>query len=157
MPINVEELYRQYGPMVLRRCRRLLKSEAECHEAMQDTFVLLLRNQATLSDEAPSSLLYRMATNVCLNKIRAMRSIPSDVEAMVAQIATSEDLEERFISRSILQSVFRSEPVSSRLIATLFYVDGMTHEEVSRATQLSVSGVRKRLSKIKRIASEENH
>ena len=70
MKIDVEAWYRKYGAMVLRRCRKLLKDEQLAVQAMQDVFVKLLDYQARLKDEYPSSLLYRMATNTCLNIIR---------------------------------------------------------------------------------------
>lgn len=71
MVIKVEDLYKKYGPMVLRRCRTLLKDETQSVEAMQDTFVYLVLNSEMLKDEAPSIVLYRTATNVCFNKIRS--------------------------------------------------------------------------------------
>ncbi|HEX4621951.1 MAG TPA: sigma factor, partial [Myxococcaceae bacterium] len=43
MPIDVEAAYRQYGPMVVRRCRKLLQDEAAAVDAMHDVFVQLIR------------------------------------------------------------------------------------------------------------------
>ncbi len=61
--LDVDALYRAYAPMVLRRCRRLLKDEQLALDAMQDTFVQLLRHEKKLEQVAASSLLYRIATN----------------------------------------------------------------------------------------------
>src|SRR5262245_9689209 len=74
--LDVDALSRRYGPMVLRRCRRLLGDEDEALDAYQDTFVRLLEYRSRLDDRYPSSLLYRMATNVCLNRIRDRRRAP---------------------------------------------------------------------------------
>lgn len=146
MGLNVEGLYERYGPMVLRRCRQLLRDEDQALDAMQDVFVLLLRNHSRLDDSAPSSLLLRMATNVCLNKIRTSKRRPEDPdEALLLEIATSEDLEDRSLARLLLRGIFRSEPDSTRNMAVMHLLDGMTHEEVAREVGLSVSGVRKRL------------
>ena len=41
----MEALYRRCGPMVLRRCRQLLKNEDLAADAMQETFVRVLRNR----------------------------------------------------------------------------------------------------------------
>lgn len=146
MGLNVDQLYERYGPMVLRRCRRLLRDEDQALDAMQDVFVLLLRNRTRLDDTAPSSLLLRMSTNVCLNKIRTSRRRPEDPdEALLLEIATSDDLEDRSLARMLLRGIFQSEPDSTRAMAVMHLVDGMTHEEVAREVGLSVSGVRKRL------------
>ena len=70
MGLDVEAHYLRYGPMVLRRCRALLRNEARAEEAMHDVFVSVLRFETQLSDEAPGALLMRIATNVCLNRLR---------------------------------------------------------------------------------------
>ena len=94
MAIDVEACYRSHGPMVLRRCRVLLRDEEEARDAMQDTFVQLVRHQGRLHEAGPSRLLYRMATNVCLNRIRSRRRHPEDPdEALLTQIAALEDAE----------------------------------------------------------------
>ena len=60
--------------MVLRRCRRLLRDEARAEEAMHDVFVEVLRREGALTDQAPASLLYRIATNTCLTAIQSRAS-----------------------------------------------------------------------------------
>ena len=55
--------------MVLRRCRQLLRDEDEARDATQDVFVRLIERRHELDARYPSSLLYRIATNVCLNRI----------------------------------------------------------------------------------------
>ena len=146
MAVNVEEYYRKYGPMVLRRCRKLLKDEDQSLEAMQDTFVQLIRYKDRLEDEAPSSLLYRMATNICLNKIRSSSRKPEvSGDDLLSRIAGMAEPEARITARNLLSRLFAREKVSTRTIATLHLVDGLTLEETAREVGLSVSGVRKRL------------
>lgn len=151
MSVDVEGWYHRYGPMVLRRCRALLKDEAWAQEALQDVFVLVVRKQGRLTDEAPSSLLYRMATNVCLNHLRSRRRRPEDADAdRLLRIASAEDDVEHLSGvRGLLDRLFAREQVSTRVIAVLHYVDGLTLEETAEAVGLSVSGVRKRLRKLK--------
>ncbi len=74
--MDIDRLYRTYGPMVLRRCRRLLRDEDQALDAMQDVFARLLQHGDRLTAEYPSSLLYRMATNLCLNRLRERRGRP---------------------------------------------------------------------------------
>src|SRR5947209_352564 len=78
MSLDVEGTYLRYGPLVLRRCRKLLRHDAQAQDAMQDVFVSLLRHEARLDASALSALLLRMATNVCLNKLRTARRHPED-------------------------------------------------------------------------------
>jgi RNA polymerase sigma factor (sigma-70 family) len=144
--LDVESLYRRYGPQVLRRCRFLLREEAQAVDAMQDVFVELLKYQDRLRSVAPSSLLHQIATHVCLNKLRGSRRRPEDPEdERVLQIAASEDVEARTFAQRALDTVFGRVPASSRDIAVLHFVDGMTLEQTAAEVGMSVSGVRKRL------------
>lgn len=146
MGLDVESHYRRYGPQVLRRCRYLLRDETQAMDAMQDVFVELLRYQDRLKEMAPSSLLHQIATHVCLNRLRGTRRKPEDAEdERVLQIAASEDLEARTFAQRALDGLFGRVPTSSKEIAVLHFVDGMTLEQTAREVGMSVSGVRKRL------------
>ena len=143
MSASVEDLYAKYGPMVLRRCRTLLRDEARAVDAMQDVFVLVLRHQQRL--EGGSSLLFRLATNVCLNLMRSTRRKAEDAnDELVLNIAQDLDVESRTQARSVLARLFADEPETTATIAVLHWVDGMTWDEVAREVNMSVSGVRKR-------------
>jgi RNA polymerase sigma-70 factor (ECF subfamily) len=144
--LDVDQLYRTYGPMVLRRCRRLLRDDGQALDAMQDVFVQVVRHQGRLDATAPSSLLFRLATNVCLNRLRTSKRKPEDADdELVLSIAHGLDEAARAQAASMLRRLFRDEPESSATIAVLHLLDGMTHEEVAAEVGLSVSGVRKRL------------
>jgi len=157
MDIDVEAAYRRFGPMVLRRCRAMLRNDEMAKEALQEVFVKLIRHQQKLEDRAMSSLLYRMATNECLNRLRGQRRRPEDADhEKIMQIAAVSDFEGESLARLGLQRIFGTEPPSTRTIAVLHFVDGMTYEEVAQAVGLSVSGVRKRLRTLsQRLNSEE--
>lgn len=153
--IDVAAFYQRYGPMVLRRCRALLRHEEKAQDAMQETFVRLLRSRHRLTPDAPSSLLFRMATNVCLNMLRTEGRRPEGPgDEILLRIACADDVERRFGAQELLHRIFGKERESTRTIAVLHLVDGMTLEEVAREVGLSVSGVRKRLRALKAYASE---
>ena len=153
--LDVEALCLRYGAMVLRRCRRLLRDEDEALDACQDVFVRLLVHKDRLDGAYPSSLLYRIATNVCLNRIRDRARKPeSGDDELLAAIASVETPGAASDARMLLDWLFGRQQASSRTIAVLHYVDGFTLEEVARQTNLSVSGVRKRLRTLRHIVKE---
>ena len=156
--MDIEQAYRQYGPMVLRRCRKLLRDEGRALDAMQDVFVEVLRRGRSVDGEAPSALFMRVATNVCLNRLRTLRRHPEDgVDAVLLDIAGHvPDHEERSGARWFLARIFGRESASTLEIAVMHYVDRMTLDEVAREVGLSVSGVRKRLRALRaRLPVEE--
>ncbi len=155
MAFDIESYYERYGPMVLRRCRGLLRGEAQAQDAMQDVFVAVLRHQDRLDDAAPAALLLRVATNVCLNRLRAERARAEDADdEQLRRIASTAHpaSEGRTFARDLLRKLFRADDplaASSQTIAVMHHLDGMTLEEVARAVGMSVSGVRKRLDTVR--------
>jgi RNA polymerase sigma-70 factor (ECF subfamily) len=144
--MDVEKLYERYGPMVIRRCRHLLADEDDALDAAQDVFVRLCQVGDRLNVKHPSSFLYVTATNVCLNRIRdRARHGETHDDRVINRIAAMDDTERRVGALSTLQRLFGQSPSSSRTIAMLHFVDGLTLEETAREVGMSVSGVRKRL------------
>jgi RNA polymerase sigma-70 factor (ECF subfamily) len=144
--VDIEDYYRRYGAMVMRRCRALLKDEDEAMDAAQDTFFRLLKYADRLEGRAPSSLLYTMATNVCLNRIRARSRNRSDnVGDALEEIAATGDHADGVLVDHFLERLFGTQKTDTRTMAVCHYVDGMTLEETAGVCGLSVSGVRKRL------------
>jgi RNA polymerase sigma factor (sigma-70 family) len=151
--IDVDALFARYGPMVLRRCRRLLRDEDEALDVAQEVFLRLLKNRDRLTDRHPSSLLYRIATNLSLNRIRDRRRAPVlPGDDVLHRIARWEDPDLPLL----LARLFGRHPESTRTMAVLHYVDGMTLEQVARECRMSVSGVRKRLRGLKESLEKES-
>lgn len=146
MTIDIDAAYERFGPMVLRRCRALLRDEDRALDAMQEVFVKLLRYRRTLKAEHMSSLLYRMATNICLNLIRdSRRELSTGDETVLDRIAHAPDAVDRAGWSDLLDRIFGREMASTRVMAVLHFVDGLTLQETAEEMGLSLSGVRKRL------------
>lgn len=157
-PIDVESLYRRYAPMVLRRCEQLLGNEEDAVEAMQETFVRVLEHAARLNEDAPSSLLWTMATRVALNRIRAGRSRPvRGAEQVLVDRIASAPLEGQIFARGVLDTLFGRHDDTTRAIAVMHHVDGMTYEQVAEVVGLSVSGVRWKLRQLRSTLEELEH
>jgi RNA polymerase sigma-70 factor (ECF subfamily) len=154
MLIDIEQYYAKYSPMVYRRCQSLLKNEEEALDVMQDVFVRVLDKATNIEDKAPSSLLYTIATNLSLNAIKKRkREYSGETDEMIARIASLESHTEITDTSLLLDDIFAGEKPSTKIMAFLHYVDGFTLEETADTVGLSVSGVRKRLRKLK----EEGH
>lgn len=151
------KMYEDYAPMVLRRCSALLRDNAEASDMMQNVFLRIYERRNSLDLSAPSSLLWNTATRLCLNRLRdkARHGENVDSEDLLLQIASVNDEVDEYDAARFLKKIFSREPESTRTMAVLHFVDGMTLEETAEAVGLSVSGVRKRLrmlqSKVKNL------
>lgn len=153
--IDVDAYYRQFAPMVYRRCLFLLKSEEAALDIMQDVFVQVLRFRERLQHQGPSSLLYTIATRLSLNSLRRKRW-----EALPEELGSHDRSEDLVLGKLFLDKLFRDEKPDTRVIAVYYFVDGMTLEETAKMVGLSVSGVRKRLKKLQEHArhlGEDDH
>jgi RNA polymerase sigma-70 factor (ECF subfamily) len=149
--IDIESFYVRYGPMVLRRCRRMLKNEQSAHDAMQEVFLKVISNQNHLTGEYPSALLYRIATNVCLNRIRNERKHSlSEYLDILQNTSFFENQDEKNSALNLLTYILANERETSRQIAVMYFLNGMTIKEIAETKNLSTSGVHKHLDKLRR-------
>jgi len=128
--------------MVLRRCRHLLRNDAQAQDAMQDVFVALLRHQDRLQDEAPAALMLRVATNVCLNRLRSNRRRPEDADderlLHIAGSASGEG-DGRTLARDLLAKLFRADDplaASTQTIAVMHLHGEMPRPDRAEALRL---------------------
>lgn len=149
--IDVDSLYRKFGPMVLRRCRALLRDEERAMDAMQDVFVQVLRHRDTLNARYPSSLLYRIATNTCLNAMRSARrrrDIADD--DLLNGLPGLGSTEREAVDKVLVEQLFDGERASTRRIAEMRSIENLSWEETAERAGLSVTGARKRLDGFRR-------
>ena len=150
--LQLEEFYRQHAPAIYRRCRHILGVDAE--DAVQEVF---LRVAANL-DKAPRSTeagfwIHRIATNYCLNEVRATRRRPT-VQATPSPADRGDCTADVIVARDFVRHLLSRAPDQVAAAAWLHYVDGMTQEEVAGALRLSRRTVSAYLAKIRTRASE---
>ena len=152
MNIDVAAWYEKYGPMVIRRCRKILGNGEDAMDAVHDVFVNLLQAKPRLHGTFPSSLLYTMATNICLNRIRKYkREILQDFSGDNENMFFCDDGGfSQVEAELVLEAVLKDESKTNRVIYYMYFADDMTLKEIGEAVGLSISGVRKRLEAFKK-------
>jgi len=151
MAIDVAAWYEKYGPMVIRRCRRILGNGDDAMDAVHDVFVNLLRALPRLHGRFPSSLLYTMATNICLNRLKKRKKeSPKDISAEGEPLSFSVDGGfDQVEAELILEAILKDESEMNRTICFMYHADGMTLQEIGELVGLSTTGVYKRLEAFK--------
>jgi RNA polymerase sigma-70 factor (ECF subfamily) len=150
MAIDVAAWYEKYGPMVIRRCRKILGNGEDAQDAVQDVFVNLLRGETRLHGQFPSSLLYTMATNICLNRLRKKKwESPQDISPEHEIYSCIDEDFARVEAGLLLEDILKDESEMNRTIYFMYHADGMTLREIGEAVGFSISGVRKRLEGFK--------
>ena len=144
--IDIETCYKKYAPMIFRRCMGILRNEDDALDACQDVFFKLIKGQMHLHGQFLSSLLYVIATNTCLNRLRQRKkheNITEDPENLFPGVNDREF--EKIEAGILLNKILTDESESTRTICFMYYRDNMSLNEIGKLMDLSVSGVRKRL------------
>lgn len=152
--MDIEQLYRERGHLILRRARQILNSESEAHDVLQEVFAWLLQKPNALAGVASvTAFLYSATTNACLNRIRnaknrtrLLRENP-DHAFLNDRGATADD---HIVARQLLEDV-------PELEATAFiyhYFAGMTQDEIAEVMQCSRRKVGRLLDRVHARARE---
>ena len=140
-------LYRDYGPVVFRRCLRLLRNREAAQDATQEVFVRLVRNMERLEDRGGAlPWIYRVTTNHCLNVLRnagrrGEGALLPDLEA--DDRSATEAMPDRLLAQEILQRF----DASTQAVVVGVFVDGMEREEVAATLGISKRTVSRRLER----------
>ncbi|RME26474.1 MAG: RNA polymerase sigma factor, partial [Deltaproteobacteria bacterium] len=145
--IDVARLYRRYGDMVHGRCLTLLRNEADAAEAVQEIFLKAHRYAHRFEGRSkPSTWLYRIATNHCLNVLRTRRRRPEDpVEdvAALAPLPVGDSALDRVAGAQLVDRLLEGWDARTQQCVVYHYLDGMTHDEVGALLGISGAAVRK--------------
>lgn len=149
---EISQLYRRLGPLIYRRCLRMLKDPDHARDATQEVFVRAVKHKETLkADRECLPWLYRVATNYCLNQIRDRK--PTD-DRLPEEFLQSGSGEHRLAARQQVVSLLSEFDLKTQQIAVYSLLDGMTQEEIAKLTGLSRKTVGKKLSRFSERAQE---
>jgi RNA polymerase sigma-70 factor (ECF subfamily) len=153
---EIEELYRRFGALVRRRARSILGDEQEAMDAAQEVFVRVIAAMAEFRGQSqPSTWLYRITTNLCLNRIRDGKR-RRDRLAEVAQAGgpfpagAAPSPEARTALRGLLAQV----PEDLAQVAVYYYVDEMDQAEIAAVLGVSRRTIGYRLDRFREVAQD---
>ena len=146
---EIGRLYKRFGPVIYRRCLKLLADPELADDATQEVFVRAVRHAERLrNDRECLPWLYRVTTNFCLNLIRDLQKMPLLPLTEASQEPQKSSLETRYAARQEIAALLHRLDDTSAAIAVFAYHDGMTQVEIAEVTGLSRRTVGKRLKLI---------
>jgi len=140
--------YRTFGPALIRKAERLLRSREDAVDVVHALFVELVQHPPDTMD---LPYLYRAVTNRCLNAVRdrATRArLLAREEASVAPVARVR-CDDEVIGLELLAKL--TDRLDERHLEVLVcrYVDEMTQDEIADHLGTSRKTIGKRLAKIR--------
>lgn len=161
---ELEALYRSYGPLVRRRARTLLGDDLEAQDALQEVFVRVIGAMSEFRRQSqPSTWLYRITTNLCLNRIRDGRRRREHLNRLGEEALRSEEHGRQPVSpetRATLRRILGDLDPELSEIAIYYYVDEMDQVEIAQILGVSRRTIGYRLDRFRteaqRVLGERN-
>jgi RNA polymerase sigma factor (sigma-70 family) len=153
-----DQLVERYQSRLLGFCRQMLGSTEDAEDVLQEVFVAAYN--AMVADERPIAVrpwLYRIARNRSLNHLRkptADGQDTMDTHPHMNGVTTLERVQNREEFRSLLADVGQL-PETQRSALLLREIDAMSYEEIAKAMDTTVPGVKSLLVRA-RIALAES-
>lgn len=143
---ELETLYRDYAPVIFRRCLAILGDRDEASDATHDIFLKLRDAMATFEKRAKlSSWIYRVATNHCLNVLRRRKTVERAHLVLASGSAQPPSMASAIARRALVQQLLARFDDRRVQIVVHVYYDGMAHREVAELLGISERAVRKSL------------
>ncbi len=142
-------LVERHGPMVLRVCRSILRDEHDAQDAVQATFLVLVRRCGTVRNHASiGSWLHGVALRVagCARTSAARRCVRERRAAEHAAADFTDDTTEPDLTH-VLHEELNRLPERHRLVIVLCYLEGLACEAVASRLGLPVGTVKSRLAR----------
>lgn len=150
--VDVAQVCRDHGSAVLRRAAFLLGNSADAEDATQEVMLTVLTKGSSFRGEADvATWMYRLTTNVCLNRLRHGRRLATrEAGEEVARwhAAMPKEPFEKVAARAQLEAVLKGVDDLSQEIFVYAHLDGLTQEEIAQATGRSRKTVGKRLAEL---------
>lgn len=140
-------------PMVVGVARRVLRDDAEAEDVAQEAMLRLWRN-ATSLELGPGGFrpwLRRVATNLCIDRVRASRhlAVVDEVPEQPEPAVQLDNLEGQDLARRV-DGALKELPERQRLALTLFHFEGLSQSEVAARLAISDEAVESLLARARR-------
>lgn len=129
-------LYSTLSRRVYNSCYRVLGNSTDAEDAMQESFLKVFTNLDSYDESIPlAAWVTRIAINTSIDKLRKKnQEIVEFNENMNSNIVNDDDNEEWEYTLNQIEQIklaISKLPESSKLIVTLYLIEGYDHEEIA--------------------------
>jgi RNA polymerase sigma-70 factor (ECF subfamily) len=145
--VEVAEIYRRYGYLLLRRCRLLMRDAAAADDALQEAFVkVMLHGGSYAGADNKLRWLYRVVDNCCFDALKRRRDRPHAPEDLER---AGEDAHPALVARMQAARALDRLSKRERRVAVLAFVDGLSQSQIASEVGWSRQTINKKLQAIR--------
>lgn len=145
---EIERIMNDYGNILFRICLIMLGNSQDAEDVVQETLMKYLQKAPAFKEkEHEKAWFIKVASNKCKDMLRfRARHMTADIESIHEFIQDSSD-------SGILEALMIL-PEKFRIVLVLYYVEQYKTEEIAEVIGKSVSAVKMRLQKGRRLLKE---
>jgi len=156
-----EQLVARYQNKIIGYAARMLNDPVEAEDVAQETFIKAYRSLASFRGESSfSTWLYRIATNLCIDRVRKIKRSPKPAYSLDEPIDADEDKGGREVADTTFEpsmSIERDEvrrrvretvaemPEKLRAVIVMCDIQGMSYESIAEVLNVPLGTVKSRL------------
>lgn len=152
---DFEQLYAEYSRGVYRRALRMLGDKEGASDATQEVFERAMAAVGGTgripSDPTATAWLYRVTTNLCLNRLRDRARQDSLLASKYASERLSPAMGE---TRTVVGDLLSRVPEELQDVAIYYFVDELTYDEIAPLLGISKRTVSNRLAAFRTLVAE---
>jgi len=150
------QLYQLYAKAMLNTCYRMMNSQAEAEDMLQEAFTEAFMKLHTFRYESTfGAWLKRIVVNKCINEIKRRKTDLNFVEDITVFSERKEDDEINVgLSVKDIKKATESLPDGSRMIFSLYLLEGYDHREIAQILNVSESNSKSQYMRAKRKVKE---
>ncbi len=151
------KLYELYFPLVHRICYRYTKNREDAYDLAQEVFIKVHGNYSSfVGNSQPSTWLYRVATNHCLDHLRWLKRqtelLTNYTDSRKIHPPQKTDSDEKI--KRLMSKLMENLDEANRQVVFLRFEVGLSHLEIAEICGVSRVAITKRLSKfLKKVSS----
>lgn len=146
---ELRDLYVRYAPILHHRARRILGTEEDAADAVQDTFARVLKHHESYRGAAsPLTWLYQVNTNGCLNRLRDRKGHAQKHHDHRHELGGEDAVDAdalAAVDAEVVRELLADADDETRRVVIHLYFDDMTREQAGAMAGISQPTLRKRL------------
>jgi RNA polymerase sigma-70 factor (ECF subfamily) len=157
---DFNDLVRQQNRNLYGIAFRILRSQEEAEDAVQEVFIKLWNMGSKLDDYVNiTALAVTMTKNICIDQLRKKKHFVRDetgkFEFNAVDDASPFEILQSNESGNILKKIIDSLPEIYRSLIRLREIDGLSYEEIAQKTEQNINTLRVTLSRARKMIRDE--
>ena len=155
MSADIEKLYINYAREINIHAEKLTGDPHDGEELTQEAFLRVIESTAkgnTILEEKSKALLYKVVTNLFLDRVRRKKIIQFVGEESLGVLGTQDITPQATIRRAtkeVIDDCLQRITGNQRLAIEMFYFGNLSYEQISEAMGIPINSVRSLLFRAK--------